>query len=100
VELYQPTDEQKTAWDEWVAGRPKNVATVAGHFNPWTLYEFKETGQKVTLISFEEQKNGSVSLSVSVSAEHNPTCLFERSVFNVPPYLLRVAREADVSSED
>ena len=92
MKLYQPTDEQQLLWDEWVAERPDNVAWVARDFNPWTLYEFKDTGQKVTLLSFGEKTDGSVDLTVYVSREHNTTCLFERSVFGVSPELLRVAR--------
>ena len=95
MELYQPTDEQKTLWDEWVEERPENVARVADVFNPWTLYEFKETGQKVTLEHFEEHKDGSVTLRVHVSPDHNPSCLFPRDVFGVLPDLLRAASEGE-----
>lgn len=93
MELYQPTDEQQALWDEWVEDRPEHVAWVARDFNPWTLYEFKETGQKVTLESFEEQQDGSVTLRVHVSPSHNPHCFFPRDVFGVSPDLLRAASE-------
>jgi len=91
MKIYQPSDEQETQWDEWIGTRPENVARVARDFNPWTLYEFKETGQKVTLLSFGEKADGSVVLTVRVSKEHNLACLLERDVFGVSPDNLQVA---------
>ena len=90
-ELYQPTDEQRALWNEWVEDLPECVSSVARYFNPWTLYEFKESGKKVTLVSFEEHAGAVTTLQVHISHEHNPVCLVERAVFGVAPDSLRRA---------
>ena len=44
----------------------------------------KETGRIVTLVSYDEEKNGDCnSVIVDVSRDDNPHLLFERQVFGV-----------------
>ena len=68
-----------------MAGRPDNVRKVAERFDPWTLYHMKSTGQHVTLYSFSEADNGTVTLTVNVTREFNPEVLVERQVFGIDP---------------
>lgn len=81
---YEPTPEQKTEWDQWVAERPGNVRRVAERFNPWTLYRHKDTDQRVTLYSFGEQSDGGVTLTVDITGEFN-LISFNRQVFGIDP---------------
>lgn len=81
----EPEPEQEAGWKEWVAGRPPNVRAVAERFEPWSLYRMKDTGQRVTISSFGEGKDGKVSLTVDVRAQFNPGLDFERGVFGIDP---------------
>ena len=49
-------------WSDWVAERPDNVRAVAEKLNPWTLYRLKTTGQRVTIASFSEGEDESVTV--------------------------------------
>ncbi len=80
IQLNEPTTEQRTGWNEWVAGRPDCVRVVAERFNPWTLYRMKNTGQRVTLYSFNEDG----TMTVSVTGEFN-LIEFDRVVFGINP---------------
>ena len=82
--LYEPTDEMKAEWAEFVASRPDVVRKVAERFNPWTLYRIGKDGHRVTLYSFGEHEDGSVTLSVNVTGEFN-CVMFERRVFGIKP---------------
>jgi hypothetical protein len=82
--LMEPTEEQLTGYQAWVASRPPNVRAVAERFEPWSLYLHKPTGQRVTVVSFGEQEDGRVTLTMSVSADFN-LVMFERQVFGVNP---------------
>lgn len=79
-----PTPEQLAGWHEWVASRPPAVRAVAERFDPWSLYRLKPKGHRVTLVSFGEAPDGTVTLTVNVSAEFN-LVMFERQVFGVKP---------------
>ena len=81
---YEPTPEHHAIWIEWVSTRPANVRAVAERFDPWSLYLLKPTGQRVTIHSFSEEKDGAVSLTVNVLREFNAV-LFERQVFGINP---------------
>lgn len=82
--IYEPTPEQEAGYREWVASRPDVVRKVAEKFEPWSLYRMKNTGNRVTLVSFGEEENGGVSLTVNISADYN-AITFERQVFGVSP---------------
>jgi hypothetical protein len=78
----EPTPEQEIGWKDWVASRPDNVRKVAERFEPWSLYALRH--QKVTLVSFGEQEDGRVTLTVNVIGRFN-FVLFDRSVFGIDP---------------
>lgn len=78
------TEELRAEWAAWVAERPDNVRAVAEHFFPWKLYRMKSTGQRVTLLSFGEHDDGSVSVRVNVGGRFNFVA-FERQVFGIDP---------------
>lgn len=82
--IIEPTEEQERGYREWVASRPEHVRAVAERFEPWSLYRIGPNGHRVTLLSFGEEKDGSVTLTVNVSAEFNMV-MFERQVFGVKP---------------
>jgi hypothetical protein len=60
----EPTPEQEKMWSDWVAERPDNVRAVAEKLNPWTLYRLKTTGQRVTIASFSEGEDESVTVTM------------------------------------
>jgi hypothetical protein len=80
----QPTRAQERGWGKWVKSRPENVRAIAERFDPWSLYRMKSTGQRVTLVSFGEQEDGKVTLTVSVTGEFN-SVVFDRNVFGIDP---------------
>ena len=84
AQFTEPTAEQKTAWSQWVDERPDNVRAVAERFDPWTLYHMKDTSQRVTLYSFGEQPDGSVTLTVNITGEFN-LIAFDQQVFGIDP---------------
>ena len=85
--IFEPTDEQVAAYQSWVAERPENVRRVAERFTPWGLYRLKPTNQRVQVLSFGEQEDGVVTLTVSVTGEFNFT-MFDRQVFGIDPDML------------
>lgn len=82
--LMEPTEEQLTGYREWVASRPEHVRIVAEKFEPWSLYRLKSSGHRVTIVSFGEQEDGGVTLTVCVSGEFN-FVMFDRNVFGIKP---------------
>lgn len=82
--LATPTKEEERVYRDWIASRPEKVKAVAERFDPWSLYRMKSTGHRVTLHSFDENKNGTITLKVDVTGDFN-TVLFERRVFGVDP---------------
>lgn len=82
--IMEPTPEQEQGYREWVASRPDMVRAVAERFEPWSLYRMKPHGQRVTVVSFGEEEDGRVTLTVSVSGDFNLT-MFDRQVFGVDP---------------
>jgi len=71
-------------WAKWVRSRPACVRRLAESFNPWTLYRIKSTQQRCTMISFQEAKDGTVTLTVAVTGEYN-ALLMDRQVFGLSP---------------
>jgi hypothetical protein len=84
--IFEPTAEQQAQWAEWVSSRPANVRAVAERFNPWTLYRMKSTGQRVTVYSFQEHKDGTgtVTLTVNITGQFN-VLIHDRQVFGIDP---------------
>jgi hypothetical protein len=78
--LYEMSTEEQREWDAWVAERPSIVQELAQRF-PWNiLYRMKSTGQRCTIVSYNEDG----TLRVFVSAKYN-FVLFEREVFGIHP---------------
>lgn len=94
--IYEPTDEMKTHWAEFVASRPDAVRKVAEKFNPWTLYRIGEEGNRVTLYSLSEHEDGSVTMTVNVTGQFN-FVIHERQVFGINPEDLK---ECDLPTND
>ncbi len=44
---YEPSDEQRASWAEWLAERPLEVRKLAKRFPPWKLYRLDPPGQRV-----------------------------------------------------
>ena len=82
--VYEPTEEQKSQRAKWVAERPDAVRAVAERFQPWKLYRMRSTGHRVTVHSYGEGENGSVTLTVNVTGKYN-LLAFERRVFGIDP---------------
>lgn len=80
--IYEPTDEQERTYQEWLGSRPTHVRAVASKFRPWKLYRLGK--HRVTVYSFGEKHDGTITLTVNVRAEYN-LVVFERSVFGVNP---------------
>jgi hypothetical protein len=82
--IAEPAATEEAAFKEWLRSRPENVRAVAEKFDPWTLYRLKTTGQRVGIVSFSEAKDGSVTLTVSVTGQFN-LVEFDRNVFGILP---------------
>lgn len=76
--LFEWTDGQKRAWDEWVAARPDSVRLLCERLPPNRLYRIKSTNQRVTIYSYAEDN----TVTVNVSGQYN-VIVFERQVFGV-----------------
>lgn len=87
---------QQPEWDEWLAERPAAIRALANQFPPNKLYRLKSSGHRVTIVSYEEHKNGTVGFKVHVSPEFN-FVIFERVVFGIPADGLE---ECDLPSTD
>ena len=73
-------EEQRTAWNEWLASRPTVIRELAAKLPPDRLYRLKDTGQRGTIYSYNE--NGTVALLID--GEFN-RILFSRRVFGLQP---------------
>jgi hypothetical protein len=82
--IQEPTDEQVNGYREWCESRPPAVRAVCERFEPWSLYRLKGTGDRCTICSFGEGKDGTVTLTVAITGEYNWT-LFDREVFGINP---------------
>jgi hypothetical protein len=82
--ILEPTPELEAQWAKWVSTRPPNVRAVAERLNPWTLYRMKSTGHRVTVYSFGEEKDGTVTLTVEITGQYN-ALIHDRRVFGIDP---------------
>ncbi len=80
--FYDPTPEEVTAWNEWVAERPPAIRDVAQRFDPWSLYRLKSSGHRVTVYSVDA--SDPVTVTVDVTGDFNAVT-FERRVFGINP---------------
>lgn len=83
---FEPTDDDRAGWAEWLAERPERIRAVAQRFEPWKLYRLKSSNHRVTVVSFDQPKDESqsVTLKVHVSGDFNLVA-FERTVFGILP---------------
>jgi hypothetical protein len=80
----EPTPEQEKLWTKWLSERPEQVRVVAQRFDPWSLFRYKKTGQRVTICGFNEENEDQVTVMMNVTGEFN-CCMMERTVFGVDP---------------
>lgn len=71
-------DVDEVALAAWLAGRPAVIQEMVRTHPPGRLYRMKSTGQRVTLLSYSEDR----TCRVDISGEYNVLC-FERKVFGV-----------------
>ena len=93
---YEPTDEQLATYAEWLDERPPHVREVAERFPPWKLFRMESSGHRVTVHSFDERIDGTVTLKVNVTGDYNFVA-FERRVFGIDPEDLT---ECELPAED
>ena len=82
--IMEPTPEQEAGWRAWVASRPPAVRAAAERFDPLSVYRLKTSGQRVTLFSFSEAPDGTVTLTVNVTGAYNAV-ICDRGVFGIHP---------------
>ena len=70
------TTEQKQGWEKWLSERPENVRKVAEQIVPWKRYKSKkmteDTGNRYSPRSYEEQEDGSVTITCEKSNDEFP----------------------------
>lgn len=70
------TTEQKQEWENWLAERPENVRKVAERIVPWKKYRdiriSEDIGNRYSPRSYEEQEDGSVTITCEKSNEEIP----------------------------
>lgn len=98
---YEPTPEDVEGYQQWLAERPPEVRAVAERFNPWTLYCYKLTGQRVFFLGCDEVRRVGggpieVTVRIGVTGQFNLVA-FDRNVFGVKPDDLE---ECDLPSPD
>ena len=72
---------QQSAWYKAVSDKVRERVDA---YPPTKKYRMKTTGRIVTLVSYDEDKNGDRNTAtVDVSRDDNPSLLFERQVFGV-----------------
>lgn len=82
--FYNPTEKEIKAWNKWISKRPEHVRKVAEKFDPWSLYRLKTSGDRCTLISFEEMQDKTVTMRVAITGRFN-LVIFDRQVFGILP---------------
>ena len=95
------TEEQKEIWERWLSERPAHVIKVAREYPPDFVYEYKrEDGSTVNclIVSYDELKNGSVELMISVKKDLNPDSMiaFDRRVIGIKPEQLTQLEKRDL----
>jgi hypothetical protein len=72
---------KKSAWYKALSDKVRERVDT---YPPTKKYRMKTTGRIVTLVSYDEDKNGDCNTAtVDVSRDDNPSLLFERQVFGV-----------------
>ncbi len=88
------TEEQKKEWENWVNERPENVKKVAMKIVPWKTYKdiriIEDIGNRYKPISYEEQQDGSVTVTCEKTNEEIPI-LGGYGVFGMSPDNLQEA---------
>lgn len=82
--IFEPTEEQLTAWQAFLDSRPEAVRKVAEKLPPWGLFLLKSSNHRVTIYSYGEQDDGKVTVTVNVLGAYNLVD-FERQVFGIEP---------------
>jgi hypothetical protein len=68
----------------WYKSLSEKVRARVDAYPPMKRYRMKATGRIVTLVSYNEDKNGECNtVTVDISREDNPGILVEREVFGV-----------------
>lgn len=83
---YEPTEDQRASWEEWVSARPGALRALIAKFGfePWKLYRLKTSKHRVTIHSFDEEASETFTLRVNVTGEFNFVAM-ERCVFGIKP---------------
>lgn len=90
MQWYEPTQDNRDAWKQWLAERPDSVRSVAERFTPWTLYRLTTTGQRCSVLAFDEGG------TVRIQAEHPALGRISAvDVFGIDPAELAEWTEAD-----
>lgn len=79
AEFITMTPGEQEEYAKWLSDLPPHIQETAKKYPPTRLYRNKETGQRVTIISYENDG----TCTVFVAAKFN-ACAFERRVFGVP----------------
>jgi hypothetical protein len=75
---------KKLQQSAWYKALSEKVRKRVDAYPPTKKYRMKTTGRIVTLVSYDEDKNGDCnSVTVDLSRDDNPRLLFEREVFGV-----------------
>lgn len=84
ADFHTPTEETIAEWEQWLADRPPDIQEIAKRFRPWKLYRLSTTGQRVTVIGFDEMEDGTCAVKICVLARWN-FLFFEKGVFGINP---------------
>ncbi len=84
MRFYEPDTEQLDGWEEWLATRPDRVAEVARRLPPWELLRMRATGHRCSVLSYQEDDEGAVTMTVRVDGKFNAV-VFGRRVFGISP---------------
>ena len=76
--VFEFDDAKRAEWRAWLSGRPQVIQEMAASHPPHLLYRLKSTGQRVTLLSYGEDRK----CRVLVSGEYNLVA-HERQVFGI-----------------
>lgn len=94
----EPTEEEQASYRAWVETRPAHIKAVAERFEPWNLYRLKTNKQRVYVLSFSDQADGTVTMTVAVTGQFN-LLAFDRRVFGIKPEDLEPCDLPDPSEE-
>lgn len=71
--------ELDKSFNKWLKSRPKVIKEMATSWPPDRLYRMKSTGQRVFIVSYNEQR----TVCVGITGEYN-LIDFPREVFGIP----------------